>query len=537
MTVTGGKLVSLEAAARMIADGATVSVSSSSGLGCPDALMAAIGRRFADAGHPRDLTVLLPIAAGDLYGIGGIDHWARPGMLSAVIAGSLPSGPSSLPEPPIWRMIGENAVAAYNVPSGVLFDLHREAARARLGVLTEVGLDTYVDPRQDGCAMNDRARAKPIVRRVEFDGREFLYFEPIAPQVALIRATTADPAGNLSLEHEGAVLGVRELALAVRNLGGRVIAQVKRLTENASRSMHEIVVPGHLVDAVVLAPDQRQTTETDYDPAISGEVRRPAAAIDLPAFGLDLVIARRVAMELAEGDTAVIGFGISALAPRVLLAEGLHGRLTWAIEQGATGGLPLLGFQFGCSVNAEAVMPSPAQFTLFQGGGADIGLLSFLEADAAGNVNVTRLAATPHVTAGAGGFVDITAGTPRIVFSGRFDAGGSQVALADGALRIDAPGRFAKLVDQVGHISFSGARARARGQEVRLITERSVMTLAADGWRLDEVAPGADPDRDVLDRIPFPVRRADDLKTMDARLFRDAPVGMTLQPPRRAPVG
>jgi acyl CoA:acetate/3-ketoacid CoA transferase len=525
--------MSPEAAAALVADGATVSVSSSSGLGCPDRMMAALGERFAGTGSPRGLTALLPIAAGDMYGIGGIDHWTRPGMLSTVIAGSYPSGPSSMAEPAIWRMIRENEVAAYNVPSGVLFDLHREAARARLGVLTEVGLDTYADPARDGCAMNERARAAPIVKRVAFEGRDLLYYHPVAPDVALIRATTGDSQGNLSFEHEGALLGARELALAVRNRGGLVIAQVKRLTEVASRSARDIVVPGHLVDAVVLAPDQRQTTETDYDPAISGEVRRPTDAVEIPEFGLDLVIARRVAMELAEGDTAVIGFGISALAPRVLLAEGLHGQVTWAIEQGATGGLPLLGFQFGCSVNADAIMPSPLQFTLFQGGGADIALLSFLEADRDGNVNVTRLKSTPHVTAGAGGFVDITAGTRRVVFSGRFDAGGARVEIAEGGLKVAAPGRFTKLVDAVDHVSFSGPQARARGHEIMLVTERSVMTLTGDGWRLDEVAPGVDPERDVLQRIAFPVARSPALKTMDARLFRPEAMALSLKPTRR----
>jgi propionate CoA-transferase len=290
------KVIDADQAAQLISDGAVVTVSSSSGLGCPDAMLAAIGRRFAATGHPQRLTTLHPIAAGDMWGIKGVDHIARPGLLARIIAGSYPSGPSSAEPPLIWQMIAEDSVAAYNVPSGILFDMHRDAAAKRPGVLTKIGLDTFVDPGRQGCAMNAAARA-PIVRKVRFEGDDWLFFPAIVPNVAIIRATTADERGNLTYEHEGAYLGALDQALAVHNNGGIVIAQVKRVAQSGTLKPHDVFVPGILVDQIVVAPDQLQTTQTAYDPAISGEIFRPLDSFRLPAFDVAKTIARRVALE------------------------------------------------------------------------------------------------------------------------------------------------------------------------------------------------------------------------------------------------
>ena len=246
------KLISPEQAAQLVRDGDIVSVSSSSGLGCPDKVLEALGARFATEGHPRGLTTLHPIAAGDMYGIRGIDHLAQPGMLKKVLAGSYPSGPSSLPMPQIWRLITEDAIAAWNLPSGVMFDMHRDAAAKRPGVLTKVGLDTYVDPDRQGGAMNARARAEPFVRKVSFNDEEWLFYPAIAPRVTILRATSADERGNLSYEHEGALLGAYDQALAARNNSGIVIAQVKRVVRAGSLRPHDVHVPGALVDFVVV---------------------------------------------------------------------------------------------------------------------------------------------------------------------------------------------------------------------------------------------------------------------------------------------
>ena len=342
----GGKHVTAAQAAGRIRDGAVVSVSSSSALGCPDAVLRAIGARFDGESHPRDLTIISPIAAGDMYGVKGIDHIAKDGLLARVIAGSYPSGSSDLPMPAIWAMIVENRVAAYNVPSGILFDMHRDVAARRPGVFTKVGLQTFVDPARQGCAMNARAAEAPIVRRVALDGGDWLHFPNIVPDVCILRATTADERGNLTYEHEGAYLGGLDQAIAVRNHGGLVIAQVKRMTAAGSLRPHDVRVPGHLVDLIVIDPDQKQTTDTLYDPAISGEVMRPWASFRPADHGVEKVIARRAAMELRAGMTANLGFGISAMVPRILLEEGHPQAVTWAIEQGAVGGMPLTGFAF-----------------------------------------------------------------------------------------------------------------------------------------------------------------------------------------------
>ncbi len=521
------KLTTAAQAVRQIRDGATVAVNSSSGLLCPDAVLQALGERFLAEGAPGNLTTIHPIAAGDMFGTKGIDHIAHKGMIARVIAGSFPSGPTNAEPPLIWQRILAEDLAAWNVPSGIVFDMLREGAAKRPGVLTKVGMDTFVDPDQEGCAMNAAARALPLVRRVAFDGDTWLHFPAIRPDVAIIRATTADENGNLTFEQEGATLGAMEMALAARNNGGLVIAQVRRVAAQGTLRPHDVRVPGILVDLVVEAPDALQTTSTPYDPAISGELFRPLDSFSIPDFGIAKVIARRVAAELQSGWAVNIGFGISANVPRILLEEGQHGKVTWVIEQGAVGGVPLLDFKFGCASNAEAFVASPHQFIYFQAGGFDCSLLSFLEIDAEGSVNVSRLSGTPHRTAGAGGFVDITSRARKIVFSGNFNAG-AKMHIEDGRLVIDKEGKIAKIVPKVDQVSFSGRRARMQGQHITYVTERCVIRLLDDGLTVTELAPGLDLQRDVLDQATATLRVAPDLKPMDPRLFQPGLLGLTL---------
>jgi propionate CoA-transferase len=520
------RIVTAAEAARRIPDGAVITVNSSSGLCCPDHMLKAIGERFEREGAPKNVTMLHPIAAGDMYGVKGIDHLAKPGLIKRIIAGSYPSGPSSSEPPLIWQMIGRNEVEAYNIPSGILFDMHREAAAKRPGVLTKVGLDTFVDPDREGCAMNDAAKA-PVVKKVIFEGEEWLYFPAIVPHVAIIRATTADERGNLTCEQEGAFLGITDLAMAAHNNGGIVIAQVKRIVKAGSLNAHHVRVPGILVDYVVEAREQWQTTQTVYDPAISGEIDLPLSSFAAMDFGLGKVIARRVAQELKKGWAVNLGFGVSANVPRILLEEGRHGDATWVIEQGPIGGVPLLDFQFGCASNAEAVMPSPQQFTYFQAAGFDCSLLSFLQIDRSGSVNVSKLGVKPHVTAGAGGFVDITARAKKIVFSGFYNAG-AKMEVAGGKLRIDKEGKVRKIVPEVEQVSFSGRRAVAQGQDITYVTERCVLKLTPDGLLVTEIAPGVDLERHVLAEADIPLKVAPGLKLMEARLFEPEPMGLEL---------
>lgn len=526
------RAVPVESAAQAVARiraGSTVTVSASSGLSCPDAVLAAIGERYAAEGEPRDLTLVHPIAAGDMYGIRGIDHVAQPGLLRRVVAGSLPSGPSSMEPPRIWQMVGSGEVEAYNLPSGVLFEMHRQSAIGGPGVLTQVGIDTFVDPRHEGGRMNE-ATTEALVEVVELAGQEWLFFPNLRIDVAIIRATTADENGNLTCENEGAPLGVLQQALAARASGGVVIAQVERTAAAGSLPSRSVEVPGVLVDAVVVDPDQMQATRTRFRPELAGVVRAPRSSHPAVDWGVPKVIARRAAMELEPGDAVNLGFGISALVPQILLEEGADDAVTWLLEQGPVGGVPQTDFQFGSASNPEAMMRAPDQFALLQGAAFDRALLSFLQLDGQGSVNVSRLGARPHVTAGVGGFVDITAAAKQVVFSGTFTAGGLDVAVDAGRLDIRTEGRHAKLVQAVEQRTFSGARAVARGQQVTVVTERCVLELRADGLTVVEVAPGVDVERDVLARADCRLLVGDDCRTMDPRLFDPAPIGLLAQP-------
>ena len=508
-----------------IADNAVVAVNSSSGLCCPDSVLAALGERHSRTRSPGNLTMIHPIAAGDMFGTKGVDHIAMPGCIGTIIGGSYPSGPTHAEPPLIWQRIIANDVRAYNLPSGIIFDMLREGAGLRPGVLTKVGLETFVDPALEGGAMNDAARGAPIVRRETFDGDDWLYFPALKPDVAIIRATVADQRGNLSFKSEGAYLGAMEMALAAHNTGGRVIAQVRHLAKDGTIRPHDVHIPGILIDAVVVAPDMLQTTETLYDPAISGELIRPLDSFTLPEFGVQKIIARRVAQFLKRGWVVNIGFGVSANVPRIFLEEDLHGAVTWVIEQGGIGGIPLSGFKFGCTANAEAFIASPEQFTYFQAGGFDCALLSFLEIGSDGSVNVSRLPSTPHRTAGAGGFIDITARARRIIFSGTFNAG-ARMRIDGGHLVIDREGHTAKLVNAVNQVSFSGRRAHASGQEVTFVTERCVIKLVDGTLTVTEIAPGIDPERDILARTAGTLAISPDIKPMDPRLFYPEPIGL-----------
>lgn len=512
------KITSFERAAELIPDGACITVSSSSGLNCPDKMLQAIGERFKQEGSPKGITSIHPIAAGDLYGIDGIEHLVIDGLLSCVIAGSLPSGPSIKAMPKIWQSIIENKIKAYNLPSGVIFDMHRDAAVFKPGVITQVGMGTYVDPDQEGGAMNDLAKQSPMVKKINFEGDSWLHFKKILPEVAIIRGSTSDELGNISFELEGAFLGALDQAICVRNRGGIVIVQVKRVVSSGSIKTQDVHIPSHLVDHVVVDSEQMQTTQTNYNPAISGEIRVPDSAISRIDMSVEKVIAKRAAQELKKGDTANLGFGISANVPRIMLEEGRTNDVTWAIEQGAVGGVPMLGFAFGCSANANAIMRSSDQFTYFQGGGFDISFLSFLQIDQYGNVNVSKLAGKPYLTAGCGGFIDIVNRASRIVFCGQFSAG-AKLTVGEGHLVMACEGKAKKLVKDVEQITFNGQRAIEQGQDITYITERCVMKLTPQGLLVTEIAPGFDLKKDILDQADFPLMVDQDLKMISSDLY------------------
>jgi acyl CoA:acetate/3-ketoacid CoA transferase len=516
-----------EEAAALVPSGATVTVSSSAAQLVPDKVLTGIGSRFQASGEPRDLTVVFPVAVGDSFGVVGLDHLAHPGLLKRLIGGSYVNAPASRPSPKIYTMIHADQVEAYNFPLGVLMHLHRDIAAKKPGVITKIGLGTFVDPREQGGRMN-RSTPADLVEVVHLRGEEWLLYRAFPVDVALIRGTTADTHGNLTLEHEGAVLAVLAQAMAAHNSGGKVIAQVKRVAAAGTLDPQKVKVPGILVDALVLDPEQRQNMGP-YNPALTGEIRAADYPVEALALGPEKIIARRALCAVRPGDVVNLGFGNSSLVPQIAFEEGVFDQLTFTVEQGAVGGMPVTGYAFGAAHNPEAIVDSPAQFDFIDGGGVDAGCLAFAEVDGQGNVNVTRLAAQPHVLAGAGGFVNIAQGTRRVLFCGTLRAGGLDVRVEGGRLQIRQDGRFPKFVGQTQHVTFNGPLAAKGGQEVWYFTERGVFRLASDGLSLVEIAPGIDLDRDIRAQVGFPLRVAPDLRPMDARLFREEPMGLAAE--------
>ena len=518
-------VLSPEQAARLIGKGATVTISSSAAQLVPDKVLGGIEARFLASGEPRDLTVVFPVAVGDSFGTVGLDHLAHPGLIKRLIGGSYVNAPAAKPCPKIYAMVFADQVEAYNMPLGVLMHLHRDIAAKKPGVITKIGLGTFVDPRDQGGRMN-RVSPPDLVEVVTLRGEEWLLYRSFPIEVAIIRGTTADTHGNLTYEHEGVVLSTLAQAMAAHNSGGTVIAQVKRVVAPGTLNPQLVKVPGILVDALVVDPDQQMNTGIAYDPAISGEIRTAHYPLEAMSLGPEKVIARRALLALRPGDIVNLGFGISSMVASLAFEEGLFDRLHFTVEQGAVGGLPLTGFAFGASHNPEAIIDSAAQFDLIDGGGVSAGCLSFAEVDGQGSVNVSRLTAQPHVLAGAGGFINISQATRRLIYCGTLTAGGLDVRVEGGRVQIVRDGRFQKFVQRAQHVTFNGPLAARAGQQVCYITERGVFELTGDGLVLTEVAPGIDVETQIQAQVGFPLRVAPSLRPMDARLFREDPMGL-----------
>jgi propionate CoA-transferase len=485
-------------------------------------VLAAVEERFLAENEPRDLTVVCPVAVGDVWDLPGMDHFAREGLMRRLIAGSFVIGtsPKTGRGPRAVQMVLENAVEAYNFPIGALFNLHRDIAAHRPGHLTEIGLHTFVDPRRGGGKINRRAE-EDLVELVTLGGRDYLFYKAYPIQVAIIRGTSADEDGNITMEHEGMQSGVLVQALAAHNSGGIVIAQVKRLAARGSLNPQLVRVPGNVVDMVVVDPDQVQATGIVYDPVVTGELRASPENLARPLpMTPEKVIGRRALAELSKGQTAILGFGVPSMLPSIACEEGVLADFTFTIEHGAVGGVPLAGFQFGVAANPAAIVDCPTHFDYIDGGGVDVPCLSFAEVGPDGSVNVSRL---PNMIPGCGGFIDITHRAKRIVFCGTFTAGGYKASVADGRLVIEQEGKFQKFVRQVHHLTLNGAYAQEKGQRITYISERGVFELGAEGPVLVEVAPGVDLERDIAAQMQFPLRVSPQLKPMDPGLFQVAP--------------
>ncbi|MCP5150099.1 MAG: 3-oxoacid CoA-transferase [Chromatiales bacterium] len=518
-------IVEAARAVEAIGNGDTVLFGGSGGgHGVAEAVIEALADRFRETGEPRDLTLMSVVSLGD-WESAGFGRLALPGLARRVISAGLNNCPA------FARMAADEAIEAYLLPQGVLSQVTRDMAAGRPGLLTTVGLHTFVDPRLEGGRQNARS-TDSLVELVTVGDEEYLLYRALPIDVAVIRGTTVDEEGNLSAEEEAYSGELLSIAAAARRRGGVVIAQAKRLAKAGTLHGKAVKVPGALVDYVVEAPSQRQTYQTDFDPAYAGIIRRPTTAMRPLPFDIRKVIARRAAMELAPGDLVNLGFGVSNGISLVAVEEGFMDDITLTVEQGIFGGVTAGGKDAGAGVNFHAMLDQSDNFDFYDGGGLDIAFLSFAQVDAEGNVNVSRYGGLPM---GSGGFINISQGTRRVVFSGTLTTGGLEVAPngRDG-VAIAREGRVRKWMTKVDQVTFSGRYARERGQQVTFVTDRAVLELRPEGITLVEIADGVDLQRDVLDQIEFEVRVAPTLRAMDPRLFRDAPMGLLAEFRQRA---
>jgi propionate CoA-transferase len=510
------RIVTADEAVKVIRNGDTLLIGGSGGgHAVPEALMAAVERRFLAEGAPREITALHPVGLGDGDTLGA-NHFAHGGLLKRIVCGTFVNSPK------ISDMALADKVEGYTLPQGALSQLMREMAAGRAGLLTETGLHTFVDPRlqggrQSACAKDD------LIEVVNFAGREYLFYKPYHVDVCFLRGTTADEDGNVSMEQEAVFLEMLSEAQATRRCGGIVIVQVKRIAKRGTLSPKAVKIPGILVDLVVVDPDQVQTYLTPYSPAYAGELRIPLS--DIPALPLDArkVIARRAALELFPGAICNLGSGICTGIANVAAEEDVLDDICLTNEQGMIGGAPASGGDAGASRNYAAMVDQPYQFDFYDGGGLDLAFLSFAEMDEQGNTNVSRFG---NRIVGPGGFINISQNAKRAIFCGTFTAGKTDITWLNGVTRIARDGAQHKLVQAVEQITYSGRYGRERGQHVIYVTERAVFRLAEDGVELIEIAPGIDVERDVLARMGFRPKVATSLKTMDTRIFQAAPMGL-----------
>jgi propionate CoA-transferase len=510
------KIVTAADAMALVQDGDTIATSGFVGIGVPDDLLAALQARYATEAMPRDLTLLFAAGQGDGKER-GLNRLAADGLLRRVVGGHWGLVPK------VGRLALEDRIEGYNLPQGVISQMYRDIAAGKPGTITRVGLRTFVDPRLEGGKVN-AVSTDDLVQLIKIGGDEILFYRALTINVALLRATTADPDGNLTMEREALTLDNLAMAMAARNCGGIVIAQVERTAAAGSLHPRQVVVPGILVDCVVVADaaNHAQTYRTQYSPAFSAELRIPLESALPLALDERKVIARRAAMELPVNGVVNLGIGMPEGVASVANEERILDLITLTAEPGVIGGMPASGLDFGAAVNTDAIIHQNQQFDFYDGGGLDLACLGMAEAGAAGDVNVSRFGSR---LAGAGGFINISQNARRVVFMGTFTAGGLDVVVEDGRLQIRQEGRSRKFRQSVQQVTFSGPFAAERGQEVLYVTERCVFRLNAEGLELVEVAPGVDIERDVLGQMGFrPLVRTP--KLMDDRIFRTGPMDL-----------
>ncbi|WP_136441313.1 acyl CoA:acetate/3-ketoacid CoA transferase [Pacificoceanicola onchidii] len=504
------KIVTAADAAALIKDGDTVTTSGFVGIGVPDQLLMAIEARFVETGAPRDLTLFFAAGQGDGKER-GLNRLGHDGLLKRVIGGHW----GLIPKVAALAVAGK--IEGWNLPQGCISQLYRDIAAGKPGMLSKVGLDTFVDPRNGGGAINDIS-TEPQVELMEIGGEDVLFYPARKLTVALLRGTTADEAGNITMEREALIMDNLAQAMAVKNSGGVVIVQVERVARAKTLPARDVHIPGIFVDAVVVAePDNHvQTYGTRFSQTFTNRIRPPDGEIPAMPLNARKIIARRCAFELPINGVVNLGIGMPEGVASVAAEEGLLDHLTLTAEPGVIGGQPASGLDFGAAINTDAVIPQNNQFDFYDGGGLDMACLGLAQADVAGNVNVSRFG--PRL-AGAGGFINISQNARSVVFAGTFTALDLDIAVTDGAVEIREEGRSRKFLKAVEQITFSGARAARLGQPVLYVTERCVFELTEQGLKLTEVAPGIDVERDILALMEVaPI--TEEIALMDPRVFR-----------------
>lgn len=519
------KIVDAATAVASIQDGSSVGCVGVIGWVTPDTLLKALGDKFRNTGSPKNLTFYFPVGTGDAQGIKGMDHVAQEGLMKRMVSGSYinPVDPKTGKRPELMRLIRENRIEAYSWPIGATMHWLREIARRSPGYMTEIGIGTYIDPDNGGGRFTERAH-DDLVRKIEFDGKPYLFYPAWKLDTVFIYASTSDEFGNLSFENEALVSSNIALVLAAKAHGGRVVAQVRRAVPHGQRAASEVRIPGMFVDAVVVDPKMMMTTDVEFDPAYFGGERRALSQLPPIPSSADKVVASRAAKEVRKRELSIFGFGAAADVPLVMAEQGLlHGdelKDYWfTTEHGSYGGIVMSGWQFSANLNPDAILDGVYQFDAIDGGLCNFATLAFAQVDQRGRVNVSKFgAANP----GAGGFIDIAQSAKRLVFTGTFTTGGLDVGFDGGKLSIVKEGKVRKFAKQVEHITYAVTDGVKRGQTALVITERAVFEVAPEGLVLTEVAPGIDVRRDVLEQMEFaPWQVADELKLMDASFFVD----------------
>ncbi|MDR2528586.1 MAG: hypothetical protein LBD04_06175 [Synergistaceae bacterium] len=520
------RIVSLEEAAAVIRSGETLIFNAFGSLGFPEPLAFAIGERFRKTGEPRNMRVIHNGGLGVWQEGRMVEHMSQKGMIQGTL------GSHITPMLNICRQISDNEIEGYNFPMGVMSHLIRASAGGKPGILSRIGLHTFIDPRHGGGAMNARSKQK-LVELMELDGEEYLFYKRIRPSLALLRGTTADPSGNISMEKEPLYGDAYSCALASRLNGGKVVVQVERLS-GVPTDAREVKIPGILVDYIVVVPDQWQTMISRYNPAYTGALRVPWEDCDAlvdqvkelsvqagrkrERSALHEIIARRASLELIDGALVNLGIGIPEMIPQAAAEMKVGAKVTLTVEAGVIGGVPSAGLDFGASFNADMLMDMALIFDLYDGGMLDMTFVGAMQVDAVGNVNVS-LAGDRVI--GVGGFVNITQTARYVTYCFPFSAGGLSVSIHNDGLTVLKEGRYPKFCAQVDQISASARFALEQGQKVLYITERCVFDLTAEGIRVIEIAKGVDLEKDVIEKMPFCPLVSPDLKLMDAALFQE----------------